>query len=145
MIEPLFLFLIACLFVCLNLYAQSRSESYKLSTDVLDGFGGESESDNYKIPVNSGGQPSAIGIQESDNYLVNAGYVHASFVMRGDANSDGVIDVGDVVYLVGYLYRNGPAPDPLWTGDCNCDDIVNIGDVVYLVSYLYRGGPEPCC
>jgi len=28
----------------------------------------------------------------------------------GDANGDGLVDLGDVVFLVNYLYRNGPAP-----------------------------------
>ncbi len=65
--------------------------------------------------------------------------------VRGDVNKDEVIDVGDVVYLVSYLYRGGSAPDPLAAGDVNCDGIVDVGDVVYLVTYLYRGGPEPSC
>jgi len=65
--------------------------------------------------------------------------------LRGDANSDGIINVGDIVYLVSYLYKNGPAPSPIHAGDCNCDDIINVGDVVYLVSYLYKGGPPPGC
>jgi hypothetical protein len=64
---------------------------------------------------------------------------------RGDANGDGIINVGDIVYLVSYLYKNGPAPSPVDAGDCNCDEIVNVGDVVFLVSYLYKGGPEPVC
>jgi hypothetical protein len=65
--------------------------------------------------------------------------------VRGDANGDGIVDLGDIVYLVGYLYKGGPAPDPVEAGDCNCDGIVNLGDVVYLVSYLYKGGPPPGC
>ncbi len=65
--------------------------------------------------------------------------------IRGDANGDAIIDVGDVVYVVSYLYKNGPAPDPLDAGDANCDAIVNVGDIVYLVSYLYKGGPPPGC
>ena len=65
--------------------------------------------------------------------------------IRGDANGDGVINVGDIVYLVSYLYKAGPAPNPLWTGDANSDGIVNVGDIVYLVSYLYKGGPPPGC
>ena len=63
----------------------------------------------------------------------------------GDANGDGIINVGDVVYLVSYLYRNGPAPSPVEVGDCNCDGIVNLGDIVYLVNYLYKNGPSPGC
>jgi len=28
----------------------------------------------------------------------------------GDANCDGIINVGDIVYLVSYLYKGGPEP-----------------------------------
>jgi hypothetical protein len=65
--------------------------------------------------------------------------------LRGDTNGDDIINVGDIVYLVSYLYKSGPAPDPVSVGDCNCDEIVNVGDIVFLVSYLYKGGPEPVC
>jgi len=65
--------------------------------------------------------------------------------LYGDANGDGIVNVGDIVYLVSYLYKGGPAPNPVWAGDCNCDEVVNVGDIVYLVSYLYKGGPPPGC
>ena len=124
--------------------APSR-QGYQLVTDVLDGFGGESESDNYRIPVNSGGQPSAIGISASDNYLSKAGFVHASHVMHGDANGDRAIGPGDIVYLLNYLYRSDDPPCPMESGDANCDGGVGPGDIVYLLNYLYRGGPSPSC
>jgi hypothetical protein len=67
----------------------------------------------------------------------------------GDVNNDGIVNIGDVVYMVSYLYKGGPAPIPqTCVGDVNNDDIVNVGDIVYLVSYLYKGGPVPdpsCC
>lgn len=63
----------------------------------------------------------------------------------GDVNGDDVIDLGDVLYLISYLYKGGPAPYPLWTGDCDCDEIIDLGDVLYLISYLYKGGPTPDC
>ena len=62
----------------------------------------------------------------------------------GDANGDRLVNVGDVVYLVTYLYRDGPPPAPMEAGDVDCDGLVNVGDVVYLVNYLYKGGPAPC-
>jgi hypothetical protein len=70
-------------------------------------------------------------------------------VICGDVNNDGIVNIGDVVYMVSYLYKGGPAPIPMpCVGDVNNDDIVNVGDVVYLVAYLYKGGPPPsplCC
>ncbi len=82
----------------------------------------------------------ATGNYGSDNVsiLINC-------LPTGDCNGDDVVDVGDIVFLVSYLYRAGPAPDPVALGDVNCDEIVDVGDVVYLVSYLYRGGPPPGC
>jgi hypothetical protein len=31
-------------------------------------------------------------------------------VEAGDANGDEIVDVGDVVHLINYLYKSGPAP-----------------------------------
>ena len=64
---------------------------------------------------------------------------------RGDCNTDGTIDIADVVYLINYLFIGGSAPDPLEVGDTNCDGVVNIADVVYLINYLFMGGPPPSC
>ncbi len=63
----------------------------------------------------------------------------------GDANGDQVIDIGDVVYLVNYLYKGGPTPDPLESGDANCDTKVDVGDVVFVINYLFKGGLQPGC
>jgi hypothetical protein len=64
--------------------------------------------------------------------------------LAGDANHDGTIGVADVIFLLNYLFRHGPAPNPLEAGDANCQGAVDFGDVVYLLNYLFRGGPPPC-
>jgi len=65
--------------------------------------------------------------------------------VRGDVNADHVIDIGDVVYLINFLYRGGPPPFPHpYAGDVNCDHAIDIGDVVYLINYLFKSGPPPC-
>jgi len=67
-------------------------------------------------------------------------------LLHGDANEDQVIDLGDVVYLINYLFKGGPPPVPcLEAGDANCDGFVDLGDVVSLVNYLFKGGPPPPC
>ena len=62
-----------------------------------------------------------------------------------DANRDKIIDVGDVVYLINYLFKNGSAPNPLVAGDANFDGVVDVGDVIYMINYLFKGGPVPSC
>jgi hypothetical protein len=68
-----------------------------------------------------------------------------SYPAVGDVNADGIINIGDVVHLINYLYREGPAPPAPHVGDANCDQVVDVGDVVFLINYLFRGGPPPSC
>jgi hypothetical protein len=63
----------------------------------------------------------------------------------GDANSDGSCDVADAVYLINYVFKGGPAPDPLAAGDANGDEEINIADGVYVINYVFKSGPEPVC
>jgi hypothetical protein len=63
---------------------------------------------------------------------------------RGDVNQDGKLDLGDIVYLITYLYKGGPAPLPFTDqGDLTGDDHLELGDIVFLISYLYRSGSAP--
>jgi hypothetical protein len=63
----------------------------------------------------------------------------------GDANGNGVVNLQDITYIINYLYKGGPAPNPLWQGDINGNGIINIQDITYLINYLYKGGPAPIC
>jgi hypothetical protein len=72
-------------------------------------------------------------------------YATVKFFTRGDANGDGLIDIADVVYLINYLFVDGPPPPAIKAGDANCDGVINIADVVFLINYLFIDGPEPSC
>jgi len=65
--------------------------------------------------------------------------------LTGDVQEDGVITIVDIVYLVNYLYRAGPAPTPMpLAADVQCDGSVSAADIVYLVNYVLKAGPPPC-
>jgi hypothetical protein len=66
------------------------------------------------------------------------------FDLRGDVNLDMSVSVADVVYLINYLFKGGPAPSPSFLGDVDCSDEVGVSDVIYLINYLFKGGPAPC-
>lgn len=66
------------------------------------------------------------------------------FYMRGDANADGTINVGDAVYIINFIFKDGPAPTPDIAGDTNCDDTINVGDAVAIINYIFKGGDAPC-
>lgn len=65
---------------------------------------------------------------------------------RGDCNSDGVITMADAIYLMQYLYGNGPEPVPVAdVADTTCRGVVDIIDVIYILNHVLRGGPKPKC
>jgi len=86
---------------------------------------------------------------EAVNMGTHSGYQVHPFQIRvfksGDANRDHKITVSDVVYLVNYLFKGGPAPSPSEAGNVNGDNKVTVSDVVYLVNYLFKGGPRALC
>ncbi|MGB8658337.1 MAG: S8 family serine peptidase [Candidatus Zixiibacteriota bacterium] len=69
--------------------------------------------------------------------VLASGYTY----VYGDANGDGLVNAGDLVYILNYIFRGGPLPDPPSAGDANGDCVINSGDIVYLVNYLFRVGP----
>jgi hypothetical protein len=80
----------------------------------------------------------------ADMYSLMA-FSSPDFYNCGEANGDEQINIGDAVFLISFVFKDGPAPNPLMAGDANCDGGVNVGDAVYLINYVFKDGPEPCC
>ena len=66
----------------------------------------------------------------------------------GDFDRSGRVDIGDLTFLIGYLFLQGPRPEPIvLMGDVNCDGVVDIGAVTRMIDYLfisYRRVCDPC-
>lgn len=75
------------------------------------------------------------------HYIVQPGYQY----LNGDANRDETINVGDAVFLINYIFKNGPPPYPVDAGDADCDHAVNVADAVYLINFIFKDGNKPCC
>jgi hypothetical protein len=130
-----------------SLWAKSQSNAFEMTSDVLCGTGGKSQSATFTLKISTGAQPSPIGKQSSTNFDAFGGWVYTSepSFVRGDANGDGVVDVSDVSYLINYLFLGTSAPQPMDAGDATCDGMVDIADVLYLINYLFLGGSPPLC
>ncbi|MEW5924103.1 MAG: FG-GAP-like repeat-containing protein [Candidatus Zixiibacteriota bacterium] len=79
---------------------------------------------------------------EKDSLYYNT--VEGWHYLNGDADGSWTINLLDVTFLINYLYKGGPSPEPLNSGDANCNLTVNILDVTYLINYLYKSGSAPC-
>ena len=129
-----------------NAEAKSASSNFEMTSDVVCGTGGSAQSASFTLQASVGAQGSPVGSPSSENFSGSGGWVYATHrgAQCGDCARNWVVNVGDIVFLVSYLYKGGPAPVPLWVGDVNCDGVINVGDIVYMINYLYKGGCPPC-
>ncbi len=63
--------------------------------------------------------------------------------LAGDSDGDGLVMVSDAVFIINYLFANGPSPEFWQLADCDCSGRLDITDVVYLINYIFGGGYSP--
>jgi hypothetical protein len=61
----------------------------------------------------------------------------------GDIDNSQAIDIGDIVFMVDYMFTNGLEPAYISACDVNGDCMdVNIADLIYLVDYFFNFGDQ---
>lgn len=65
--------------------------------------------------------------------------------VRGNIDNDSLdyIEITDLVYLVDYQFRSGPAPACFEESDLVIDGLIDISDLVFMVDYQFRKGDSP--
>ncbi|EQB63248.1 MAG: blue (type 1) copper protein [candidate division Zixibacteria bacterium RBG-1] len=72
------------------------------------------------------------------------GAVKVGIDKRGDANGNGTINLADIIYLVNFVFKGGPIPNPLCVGDANnSGGNPNLADIIFLVNFVFKGGLAP--
>lgn len=119
-------------------------ELYVPTYEILDDF---ASSTTVEFCDTLGKPPVATVIVHEGQSIVPeqfAGTVTLGAVYRrGDTNSDGNIDIADVIFLESYLFTGGAEPSCLATVDVNDDMQLDIADSISLLSWLFSGGTIP--
>jgi len=77
------------------------------------------------------------------NYAKNLFGESASSEVNGDVDNSGHVDIGDLVYLVDYMFLQGPPPWTMNSADVDASCRVDISDLIYLIDYIFLSGPAP--
>ncbi len=65
--------------------------------------------------------------------------------MCGDVSGDMRVNISDVVYLINFIFREGPAPENDQVADLNHDGGLDVADATVLVHFIFRSGPALDC
>ena len=63
--------------------------------------------------------------------------------LRGDADRNGELGIGDAIFTLGFLFQGTAAPNCLDALDTSDDGQINIADPVALLGYLFASAPPP--
>ncbi|MFH1372957.1 MAG: M28 family peptidase [bacterium] len=63
----------------------------------------------------------------------------------GDIDGNSSVDVGDLTFLVAYLFQGGPPPPVPAAADVDGSGAIDVGDLTSLVAYLFGSIPELNC
>ena len=82
------------------------------------------------------------GNTTTEFFTVTVEECQASF-LRGDTNDDGVYDISDAIYILGYIFSGAAEPTCMDALDENDDGQVQIADAIYHFTALFLSGPPP--
>jgi C1A family cysteine protease len=88
--------------------------------------------------------PQSIVEAGVDGFVVSYIECGDSYVC-GDADGSGEVNLLDATYIINYLYKDGPPPDPEEAADADGSGALNLLDATFIINYLYKDGPEPIC
>ena len=65
--------------------------------------------------------------------------------LRGniDGSWDDPANVSDIIFLIEYVYFDGPVPNCSEEADPSGDGSIDITDITALVDYFFKDGPPP--
>ncbi len=111
-----------------------------------DGYGNPGYAANT-CPDDNCPDDSNPGQEDADGDDVGDACDPVCCAIRGDVDHSGVlpIDIADLVYLVDYMFNEGPTPVCWGEGDVDGSGVepIDIADLVYLVDYMFNSGPAP--
>jgi len=113
-------------------FCTAHPESIDCEQSDLDNDGIKDKNDNCPLNPNS---------RQEDSNKNGIGDVCEKQFVRGDANSDGSVDISDPVRILNYLYDTGQILC-FKAADANDDGKVDISDPSYILNFLFKDGPS---
>jgi hypothetical protein len=114
-----------------------RGWSLGPTTGIISGLSYDVGYHTFTVQATDALEPEYSDTRELTVHIEDMGYG------PGDANLDGDVNVGDVVFLINHIFKGGPPPSaPNWA-DPNADCQINVGDAVYLINFVFNSGPAP--
>ena len=133
-------------------WTQGTTATYTINWYSVNGGGlTDATSTSYRLASSIG--QSAAGVASSAGHKMGIGFWYGTGAggcncpKQGDINGDAVIDVFDVIGVIGIAFSGDPDPQdagcPKTRGDVDNNGVTDVFDVIYIIATAFSGGPNP--
>ena len=108
---------------------------------------GAAPDDQYTLTIRINGNQVIIpeGHQDATVSSLPAVFVwNSASTLCGDVNADSRFTAADIIYLVNFVFKGGPAPVVPGHGDTNCDVVTTSADIIRMVNFVFKSSTPPC-
>jgi glucose/arabinose dehydrogenase len=118
----------------------NRTAALGMGSFNLASFGEDARGELYLVGIGTGSVWRLTSSAPPDSCTATC-----PVARTGDVDTSGAISSADIIYLVNFVFKAGPAPRPIpEAGDVNCTGAISSADIIYLVNSVFKGGPSPC-
>ncbi|MEM7263094.1 MAG: di-heme oxidoredictase family protein [Planctomycetota bacterium] len=110
--------------------------------DLIDFITGDAQDCNDNLVADSCDISSGSSDDLNSNGIPDECETLVDFV-RSDCNTDGAVDLSDVIYLLDVIFGPIDAFDCDVACDSNSDTVLDLADAIYSLSHQFAGGSEP--
>jgi choice-of-anchor B domain-containing protein len=93
----------------------------------------------FRVRAVDGGEESVVEVG-IDDFEITGTY---PALLPGDVDQSGAVTASDIIYLVNYVFKGGPAPIDPNAADVNASCAITAADVIFLVNYVFKAGAVP--
>lgn len=88
-----------------------------------------------------------ISVLDTAEVHIADGNIDVDELPCGDINGDDLVDLSDLIALVGFLFLSGDPPHSAWAANVNGspDQAIDLSDLTHFVNHLFLGGPGVQC
>jgi len=121
----------------LTYYTDASFGSFDSNTGLFEWTPTFNDSGNYTVTFNV--TDGEFWDEETITITVNDVILYTC----GDFDDNQQVNILDIIFLIDYKFKSGPAPNPLELCDVDLNQQCNILDIIYLIDYKFKNGPAP--
>ena len=124
--------------ICLMMVGNTAQSQYQTRHGLISNGTGPSTSDNLTVLTTLGQPALSLDPEFLSGFWHIVNPLAETCTLSGDASGDLIVNIIDIVYIVGFILETNPVEINESCADCNGDFVINVIDIVCIVEIIFN-------